>query len=221
MVLIVSGGDINDELLSKYILGEYGPVDAIFAADSGVEALLRIGTKPDYLIGDFDSFSGDIEALLNDPDIVVKRLNPVKDDTDTEAAIRWAMDVIKSSLNVGDITILGSTGKRIDHLLANISILGIPMRDGVNACLVDDYNRIRLISYARPLIIKKGEFGKYVSVFPWAGPVTGLILSGFKYPLMGNTLYGFNSLGVSNEIVADEATITFSDGHLVVVESRD
>ena len=53
-------------------------------------------------------------------DIEWTKLNPMKDDTDTEAAIRLAIEKGAQS-----ITLLGATGSRIDHVLANIELLGI------------------------------------------------------------------------------------------------
>jgi thiamine pyrophosphokinase len=51
--------------------------------------------------------------------------------------------------------------------------------------------------------------------------VKDVTLTGFKYNLTDYTMGGFNSLGVGNEIVEDTAQITFSDGLLLLVESRD
>lgn len=222
MILLISGGVTNKDLLSEFLLGKHGPVDAIVAADSGVEVLAKLGTKPDYLVGDFDSFSGDLDALLNDESIVTRRLNPIKDDTDTESALRWIIELINSGrISRAPIVILGATGKRIDHLMANISILGIALGAGLDAFIVDSYNRIRLIAGGKPIVLSKKDGYDFVSVFPIGGDVKGLTLDGFKYPLKDFDLSGFNSLGVSNEISAREATIAFKEGFLLIIEAVD
>jgi thiamine pyrophosphokinase len=51
--------------------------------------------------------------------------------------------------------------------------------------------------------------------------VSGLTLQGMKYPLTDAKLNVFQSLGISNEIVEDEAKITWTDGYLLVIESKD
>ena len=51
--------------------------------------------------------------------------------------------------------------------------------------------------------------------------VSGVTLRGLKYPLTDYTMGGFNSLGISNEIVSDEASISLSSGQLIVIESKD
>lgn len=228
MILLVTGGKIDEAILSEYLLGKHGVIDMIMAADKGVEGLIKLGAKPDYLVGDFDSFSGDLDALLSDSSIVVKRLNPVKDDTDTESALRWILELVEAGHNIShdafgtcDIVIIGGTGTRIDHILGNISILGIPMEKGYTACLVDSCNRIRMINSKMPTVIKAGEFGDYVSVFPVGDSASGVDLSGFKYPLKDARLTWFNSLGVSNEIIDTEGHITVKEGALIVVESKD
>ena len=65
---------------------------------------------------------------------------------------------------------------------------------------------------------KEKQFGKFVSLIPYTNVVKGLTLTGFKYPL---DHYDFCSLGVSNEIIAESAEITFEDGILIVIEARD
>ena len=73
------------------------------------------------------------------------------------------------------------------------------------------------------MILKKEEqFGKYVSLFPIEGEVTGLTLKGFKYPLNSYTLKVEDSgLTVSNEISDPEAEVTFETGKLLMIMSRD
>ena len=73
-----------------------------------------------------------------------------------------------------------------------------------------------------PLVLqKKDQYGKYVSLLPYSDQVRGVTLTGFKYPLTDYTMGGFNSLGISNEITEEEAVISFMDGQLLVIESRD
>ena len=51
--------------------------------------------------------------------------------------------------------------------------------------------------------------------------IQSVTLRGLKYPLTDYTMGGFNSLGISNEIVSDEASISLSSGQLIVIESKD
>ena len=143
------------------------------------------------------------------------RLQPIKDDTDTEAALMLALERTE-----GDIVILGGTGTRLDHVLGNISILGKAFSFHRNVVLLDSHNRICLVKDAWS-IAKKEQFGNYVSVFPMQGVARGVTMKGFYYPLTDVTLTGYTSLGVSNEIVDEKASVFVREGVLIVIESRD
>lgn len=212
--LIISGGNIRDEFACEKI--KTGGYDMIMAADSGMDFLYRNHLTPDIIVGDFDSVDHDaLDFFKEDNRIEFCRLNPEKDDTDTEYAIRDAL-----SRGITQLTILGGTGSRIDHVLGNISLLGIGLEENVEIELVDEHNRVRMID--KPLSIRKDEqFGRFVSLIPYTGSVEHVTLTGFKYTLDDYTMGGFNSLGVSNEITEEVAHIEFSSGILLVIESVD
>lgn len=213
-ILIISGGSISDEFAKEWIK-QYHP-DFTIVADSGMEFMRRVGLVPDMIIGDFDSVKADTLGFFKEQQgIVFKELNPVKDDTDTEFAIRQAI-----SLGAKEITILGATGTRLDHVLGNVALLGIGLQEQVAIQLVDAHNRIRMID--KSLCLAKAEqFGNFVSLLPYSGEVKGVTLKGFRYPLENFTMESFSSLGISNEIVEEKAEILFAEGILLVIEARD
>ncbi len=92
----------------------------IIAADRGLEACMKLQIEPDYVIGDFDSLDEQVkDAFLADRRNVTK-LNPIKDDTDSEAALHLAFEKTK-----GVSFFLGGTGTRLDrNVFGNIAILG-------------------------------------------------------------------------------------------------
>mgnify|MGYP004477084297 FL=1 len=212
--LIITGGNIRDEFACEKI--KTGGYDMIMAADSGMDFLYRNHLTPDIIVGDFDSVDHDaLDFFREDKRIEFCRLDPVKDDTDTEYAIRDAL-----SRGITQLTILGGTGSRLDHVLGNISLLGIGLEENVEIELVDEHNRVRMID--KPLSIRRDEqFGRFVSLIPYTGNVEHVTLTGFKYTLDNYTMGGFNSLGVSNEIKEEVARIEFSSGILLVIESVD
>lgn len=212
--MIVSGGSLNKEFVTK-VVGQ-GRYDRILAADSGMNALYAAVVTPDIIIGDFDSADKKILAFFQqNKEIDFCTLNPEKDDTDTEFAIRESI-----RRGADSITIIGGTGTRLDHVLGNISLLGIGLEEGVRMELLDAHNRICMINHSVTLK-KKEQYGNYLSLIPYNGNVTGVTLKGLKYPLHDYTMGGFNSLGISNEIVDDEASIELTSGQLLVIESRD
>ena len=85
--LIVSGGEATDEFVENVI--KRGGYDVILAADSGMDFLYRTKILPDIIVGDFDSVDPEVlEFFREHEEIDICALNPVKDDTDTEFAIR-------------------------------------------------------------------------------------------------------------------------------------
>ncbi len=217
--VIFSGGRTDLTFAAEFMKDKNNAF--LIAADRGLGALMSLGLKPNAVIGDFDSASAETtsfaHSLEEDEEVTVKYLNPVKDDTDTEAAVRFALENNKED---GIIYILGGTGSRVDHILGNISVLGLGQQSGRRIILLDENNRIELLFEGRKLL-KNDAFGDFVSLIPFGDRVTGLTLKGFKYPLKNAALCGFNSLGISNEIVSDTAEISFDSGILIMVESKD
>ena len=212
--VIISGGTIDDSFADRWF--EEEKPDAVIAADAGMEYLYRSHRVPAVIVGDFDSVGTEALAYFKTlPGVAIQKLIPEKDDTDTESAIRLAI-----RRGAECITLLGATGTRLDHVLGNIELLGIGLKAGIPIQICDAHNRIRMIDRGMTLA-RKEQFGTYVSLIPYTECVGHLTLKGFKYPLTDACLRGFCSLGVSNEIVADTAEISFESGILLVVESKD
>lgn len=212
--VLVSGGLTDVAFAAAYI--EARKPDVLGAIDSGMEFFKRASLRPDWIIGDFDSVLKEtLSYFESQKGIFWLRLIPKKDDTDTEAAIRKMIE-----LGVDEIEILGATGSRLDHVFGNVELLGIGLEENVSIMLVDKHNRIRMIDHS--LCIRKEEqFGDYVSLIPFTPVVKDVTLSGFAYPLNHFDMVCYNSLGVSNQVIEEEAWIEFGEGVLLVFETRD
>ena len=212
--LIVTGGHLDEAFVKDLIKKE--AFDCLVAADSGMHFFYSNNFMPDIVLGDFDSaLKEEVAFYEGQQSVELIRLNPIKDDTDTEYAIRYAIK--KGAKN---ITIVGATGTRLDHVMGNIYLLGIGIEEQVNIQILDKHNRLRMFN--KSFIIEKAkQFGNYVSLLPFGGKVKGITIKGMKYLLENYDMGGFNSLGISNEIVDDVAEISFESGYLLVVESKD
>jgi thiamine pyrophosphokinase len=212
-VLIITGGRIEDSFLEERYKKEQYSI--IIAADHGLMIADRLQIPLDYIVGDFDSVPESILGKYRELSTPIKTFPTEKDKTDTQIAIELAL-----MHNAEVIEIIGATGSRLDHVLANVHLLMLPMQLKIDACILDPNNKIYLKNES--FIIKKdSQFGDYVSLLPFTGQVSGLTLRGFKYPLDNITLLSGNSLGISNEIKEAEAWIELSKGILLVIESRD
>lgn len=214
--VIISGGRIERDFALSFLKNEI--FDQIIAVDNGLKFLHENHIRPTWIVGDFDTAAPElVEYYQRQTDIPIRRFNPVKDSTDSQIAIELALE-----LGSSEITILGGTGTRLDHVLGNIQSLMLARKKGVSCIILDAYNRIRLMDGV--VHLKKSEqYGKYVSLLPLTTEVTGVELRGFKYELTDYTFTSTGSagLGVSNEITAEIAEIRIKTGIFVLIESRD
>lgn len=211
--LIITGGNINLEHLEDVL--NSSTYENIIAVDKGLESLYKLGVLPHHIVGDFDSVNSTMLRFYNDKRVLIHKYNPEKDYTDTDIAVQLAI-----KLNSKSITIIGATGSRIDHTLANIHILCSCLEKGVSCQILDSNNKIYLIN-SNTKLEKATAFGKYISLIPFTNTVKGVTLDGFKYQLKNHTLKIGESLGVSNEIIDDIAIIEIKSGILIVIESKD
>ena len=212
--LIVTGGNINEDFLLEVINKE--KFETIIAVDNGLSILNENKIKPNYIVGDFDTVDTKIlDEYKNDKSVEIHEYNPIKDNTDTDIAIKLAIE-LKSE----KIIILGATGTRLDHVLGNIQVLKQAMDNNIECKLLDENNEIQLIN--RTTILNKKELTKkYISLIPLTESVENINLKGFKYELRNGTLTIGSSLGISNEIVAEQAIIEFNNGILIMIMSKD
>ena len=158
-ILIVTGGRIEDTFVLEWL--RKNSVDKIVAGDSGVNFFYRNRDRimPDIILGDFDSVNKDaIDYYRNKTEIPIKDFPPEKDETDTELAIRTAIE-----MGAEEIILFGATGTRVDHLLGNIQLLSLGLQTGVDCQIVDANNRIRLLT--KDMVLTKAEqFGDRKSV---------------------------------------------------------
>ncbi len=212
-VIIVSGGSVTGEFIKKF----YQAGDKVIAVDKGLESVLSLGLTPEVIIGDFDSVEAGAESFLASYEGKLIRLNPVKDDTDTEAALDYCIAHYLGNA----VILLGATGTRFDHTLANVYLLGKAKAAGLDCMIVDTHNRMRLLVDEEFILKKEDQYGSFISLLPIGGDVFGVSISGVKYPLCDATLHTFSSLGVSNEILSSECHICTKAGTVLLVESKD
>ena len=212
--MIFSGGIIEQSFaLEEY---EKRKPKIVIGVDRGLEFLYQNTILPTHIVGDFDSVNPEvIDYYKKDTNIPVRQFDPVKDASDTEIAIRLAIE-----LGVEELYILGGTGTRLDHVWANVQTLKVAHDAGVNAYIMDKYNRISLVEQ-KITLSKENAYGPFFSVFPLGETVSDFSIRGAKYPLENHTLYPYDSLTVSNQFSQDEVHIVFPKGIVILMETRD
>ena len=208
--LIISGGKApTKELVLEYLEG----ADIIIGADKGCETLLKYNVVPTYILGDFDSTSKETISKLEEMGICKFKYKTEKDYTDTELAFKLALDK-----GATEIIMLGVTGTRYDHTLANIGLLLKALELKVKAQIVDDNNKIYLINENIKL---NGNVGDIISLQAYFQTVKSLTIKGAKYELSNYDLKIGESITTSNEFLDKPIEISFEEGILMVLHTKD
>lgn len=191
----------------------------IIAADSGcaqLEILNNEGFRllPDILLGDMDSFDK-TTALENYPGARFLSFPPEKDYTDTQLALETAE---KEGYN--DIIIIGGTGNRADHYLANLALLRKCANEEIKLSICDGKNRI-FYHCGGKLTLRDAKKYKYFSILPDGAPLLGVKISGAKYCLNNADVDRDMPITVSNEITSDICEIEILRGNAFIVQCSD
>lgn len=178
--------------------------DMIIAADNGLRYLREAGIKPNYTVGDFDSY-GEIPDGEN---IIV--LPKEKDVTDLYYAARLGMDK-----GFTDFRFYGWSGGRLDHTVSNIQLCASLAEKGCTAYFVTDNQIMTAVSCGK-ISFDRSHKG-YISVFSFSDKAIGVTLKGLKYPLDTARLSSNFPLGTSNEFVGTESSVSVEKGTLIVI----
>jgi thiamine pyrophosphokinase len=203
--VIFANGQLNG-------LARLQPDDLIIAADGGAQHCLKLGIRPQVVIGDFDSVSVDeLETLrLQGTEIIAYPAR--KDYTDLELALLEAQQ-----RGAEQVLLVAALGRRWDQSLANLLLpAAFP---GLRISLVDGPQEISFIRPGERLEIT-GQAGDVVSLIPIGGDAEGITTHGLEYPLRAETLHLGSTRGISNVLLpqapgAGKASVTLEAGLLL------
>ncbi len=204
---IFAGGDLpqkdngwKEELRRK--------TDLIICADCGYRHMKELGTVPDIIVGDFDSYT---EQLPENVEIISSI--PEKDDTDTLMAVKKAIE-----LGYKNIDLYGALGgPRFEHSFANIQTMIYAFQQGCDLRIIGD-SILRIQSADDGEVTYPDELGElYFSVFALTETVNIDYLKGVKYPLENHCLVQSFPIGVSNEITEGAARLCVNSGLALII----
>ncbi len=173
-----------------------------------------MGIIPALLVGDMDSIDPATRRWLEHRGVEVLLLPTAKNETDTEVAMRLAVD-----RGAGEITVYGALGgPRFDHFIGNLLLLTSPWLEGVRVRLVDELHEIFLVKGEAEVA---GAPGDIVSLLALTPEVDEVVTEGLLYPLRGETLLQSSTRGVSNMMVDTRARVSHGKGTLLLFHYRD
>lgn len=201
-VVVVAGGDPVDPSVAALL-----PADAVvIAADGGLAAAQKLCLRTDLLVGDLDSVDA---GALEDAAFAVERHPRDKDRTDLVLALDAAI-----ARDATHVTVVSGGGGRLDHAMGNLLVLAAPAYAGVTVDAFVGAGHVSVVHGTRALDGPKGEI---VSLFAVGGPASGVTTSGLRFALDDDVLQPLSSRGISNEFAGGPASITVTDGVLLVI----
>lgn len=207
--VIVANGPLPK---SPYPELRIGDEDLVICVDGGARNALALGVHPRVAIGDMDSMETGLRLQLQREGCRFVEHPSRKDETDSELAVRYAL-----AESATELVLLAALGGRIDHTLANVLLLAIPELRGIEARVIDGNQELRLIEKE---IVFEGRPGDTVSLVPLAGDVVGIHTEGLEYALSGGFLKFGAARGVSNVLVAPQASVKIGGGLLLLVHQH-
>ena len=191
--VILAAGDFPSHPLALEALDS---ARHLVCCDGAVRALARRGRPaPDVVVGDFDSLPA--SARRHFPDALFHH-EAEQDTNDLAKAFRFCL-----ARRWPDPVILGASGRREDHFLANFALLADFSVDAPGIRMLTDHGLFLVLRYGAR--IRCGA-GRAVSLFS-LDPAQRLSSEGLRYPLDGVAL---DSLWRATLNVADRDVVSLS-----------
>jgi thiamine pyrophosphokinase len=198
-VTLLGGGALGPHDLAEAL----ALAPTLVAADSGADAALAAGLRPEAVIGDMDSISAGGRAVLGRA--ILHEVSE-QDSTDFDKALRH----LSAPLTLA----VGFTGARLDHELAVFHTLAARPE---HRCIVVGQSDIVL--HAPPLLEMPLAAGTRVSLFPM-DRVSGRS-DGLRWPIDGLEFHPARRIGTSNEATGGPVAIEAHEPGLLVILPRE
>ncbi len=207
--VVFAGGDPPPRSVVAVLVGRLPDGAVVIGADSGAEHARALGLTVDVAVGDFDSIDPSVLTAIEAGGAAILRHPPDKDATDLELALDTAM-----LLEIDTVTVVGGHGGRVDHFLANCLLLG---SERYRALALDAFVGSAHVVVVRDRALIGGHRGDVLTLLAVGGEARGIRTQGLRFPLDDAILQPGSTLGVSNEMVAESATVSVNHGTVLAI----
>ena len=208
--LLLLAGDLTaGELLAR----EAEVAHRIIAADGAANHAFRHGLRLDQLVGDLDSVEPIVLEHYRASGTEITTV-PEQESNDLEKALRLLAP------DGQPLRILGLTGGRTDHLMANLSVLARYVGHFSKITAVDAHAEYHVIGERTAMFTDDSPIGTTVSLLP-LHRAEGLTTTGLRYALEEATLAMGEREGLSNVTTARPFTVSLRSGVLLIAISRE
>lgn len=200
-IVILADGDFPT---NPYPLNLLSKADTIVCCDNSVLKLTRNTTlEADYIVGDMDSMSPENKLKYKEK---ITRI-PDQETNDLTKAFNFSL-----KLSPSRITLLGTTGAREDHALANISLLSDYQQLFPHIEIVTDHG---IFTAHTDTFTLDSTPGQQVSIFAF-DPTVKIKSAGLVYPT-DSVVFDLWWKATLNEASSTQFTLTFSHPAKVLV----
>ena len=197
-VLVANG----EKPVSNYVKQLIAQNNIKICVDSNLSFFKELDVEPDIIIGDLDTVdinkSGSKSTIVNKED---------QNTTDLEKSLDYCI-----AQNIKDIYIIGATGERDDHSLANIMIAQ-QYSDTLNIEMISNFFQIFFVNGSKEILEKKSRNLSMISLIS----DNKITTSGLEYNLSDQKLNSF-SHGISNRIISDKCLIKAKEKLILFIE---
>lgn len=175
----------------------------IVCCDGAINKLEIAGIKAYAIVGDLDSLTDDLKRKYQD---IIHHYSS-QNTNDLTKAVEWCL-----TNKFNDITIVGATGERDDHMIGNIFLLPLYTKK-MKVKMLTDYGTFTPINRSRNF---ESYIGQQVSIFsPQADTI--ITTANLRYELT-NQKFEMLWQGTLNESMGDSFRIDFEGNSLIVYQ---
>jgi thiamine pyrophosphokinase len=146
----------------------------LICCDGAIHKLSTYRLIPDYIIGDCDSLQILEDGILNDRIIKI----PDQNTNDLTKAVNFTVQELKAK----KIVILGATGLREDHAIANIALLAKYINFIAEIAIISEYGIFTVHNKSMKLPTIQGQQISFFTLDPY----TTINCSELKWPLVAH-----------------------------------
>jgi thiamine pyrophosphokinase len=202
-VFIIANGQADFPFSLSSLISEN---DVLICADGGSNHATELQVEPNIVIGDMDSIAPATLARYEQNGVDIRKFPKDKNASDLELCLEVAV-----GFNPTEITCLCVLGNREDHSLTNTLLL---------ARYASRNNKVTILgsNFQAQFITKQhsreftGTPGDIISLMPMTATVSGVTITGVKWPLTNANLSWGSSHTVSNEFAESHVSISITDG---------
>ena len=201
-IIIANGKPPTKKVIQYFVKNGFS---TIICADGGANSAKRIGTIPDFIIGDLDSVDSSTLKYFKRKSTIIQ--NKRQNDTDVEKCLKFA---IKKKYY--EVVLLGVTGNRLDHTIGNLGIV------------LKFFNKIKTHiaaenSYLTPyknFVSLNSRDGETISIYAFDNK-TSITSKGLKYPLKNSKLPFGKKESTSNVSIDSIVELNIKGGIVFVI----